>query len=74
MHRFQRAVSAGSALKNDCANARDCTLEAMRTQVCANQSCWRPDVAYIDLGITPNSFVNVAINLSHFCQRRNIDD
>jgi hypothetical protein len=30
-HRFQRAGSAGSALKNDCASVRDCTLEAMRT-------------------------------------------
>jgi hypothetical protein len=30
-HRFQRAVSAGDALKNDCASVRDCTLEAMRT-------------------------------------------
>jgi hypothetical protein len=24
-------------LKNDCAIVRDCTLEATRTQVCANQ-------------------------------------
>jgi uncharacterized protein (DUF433 family) len=36
-HRFQRAVSAGGALGNDGQSIRDCTLEAMRTQVNANQ-------------------------------------
>jgi hypothetical protein len=31
-HRFQRAVSAGGALRSSGPSNRDCTLEAMRTQ------------------------------------------
>jgi hypothetical protein len=36
-HRFQRAVSAGGASGNNGPSDRDRTLEAMRTQVDANQ-------------------------------------